>query len=55
LVHHELGELRLSFEVLALPDDDQRMVIYLPADDVSSVALDEIAGRKPGGLRVVNG
>lgn len=55
LVHHEVGELRLSFEVLALPDDDQRMVIYLPADDASSLALDEIAGRKPGGLRVVNG
>lgn len=55
LVHHELGELRLSFEVLALPDDDLRMVIYLPADDASSAALNEIAGRKPGGLRVVNG
>jgi transcriptional regulator with XRE-family HTH domain len=32
-VHPEAGELRLAYEILELPDgDDQRLVVYLPAD-----------------------
>ena len=53
MIHPQVGELRLSYETLALPDDDQRLVIYLPADDAGSVALDQIAGRAPRALRVV--
>ena len=34
LVHPEVGELRLAFETLQLPDlDEQRLVVWLPADD----------------------
>lgn len=52
--HPVVGELRLSFEALELPDDDgQRMLIYLPADEPSSVALDQLTGRVPGELRAV--
>jgi len=33
-VHPEAGELRLAYEILELPDgDDQRLVVYLPADE----------------------
>jgi hypothetical protein len=52
LVHPEAGELRLSFEILELPDD-QRMIVYLPADDATSTALGKLAGRRPGALRAV--
>ncbi len=54
LVHPEVGDLRLSYETLQLPDeDDQRLVFYLPADAATSEALDRLAGRRPGGLRSV--
>jgi transcriptional regulator with XRE-family HTH domain len=54
LVHPEVGELRLAYETLELPDaDDQRMIVYLPADDATSTALSELAGRRPGALRAV--
>jgi transcriptional regulator with XRE-family HTH domain len=40
LVHPDAGELRLAYEVLELPDgDDQRLVVYLPADDAASNVL----------------
>lgn len=56
LVHPEVGELRLAFETMQLPDqDDQRLVVYLPADDATAAGLDRLAGRHPGGLRVVTG
>lgn len=56
LVHPEAGELRLAYEILELPDaDDQRLVVYLPADDATSAALDHLAGRQPGALRAVPG
>lgn len=43
LVHPDAGELRLAYETLALPDaDDQRLVVYLPADDATSAALDRL-------------
>jgi transcriptional regulator with XRE-family HTH domain len=56
IAHPDVGELRLAFETLQLPDaDDQRLVVYLPADDPTTAALDRLTGRHPGGLRAVNG
>jgi transcriptional regulator with XRE-family HTH domain len=55
MIHPQVGELRLSYETLALPEDDQRMVIYLPADNASSKGLDQIAGRAQRTLQVVPG
>lgn len=56
LLHPEVGELRLAFETMQLPDvDDQRLVVYLPADEATSAALDVLTGRRPGGLRAVSG
>ncbi|WP_419996340.1 helix-turn-helix domain-containing protein [Streptomyces boninensis] len=55
-VHPEAGELRLAFETLELPaDDDQRIVTLLPADPAAATALDGLAGRRPGALRAVSG
>ncbi|MFE9784997.1 helix-turn-helix domain-containing protein [Nocardia salmonicida] len=52
--HAEAGPLRLVYETLDLPaDDDQRLFIYLPADEATATALDKIAGRRPGALRAV--
>ncbi|MGA4538436.1 helix-turn-helix domain-containing protein [Uniformispora flossi] len=54
LVHPEAAELRLSYETLDLPaDDDQQLTVYLPADDASAAALDRLAGRRPGALHAV--
>ncbi|MGI5398887.1 helix-turn-helix domain-containing protein [Streptomyces sp. CA-135486] len=54
LVHPEAGELRLAYETLELPaDDDQRLMVHLPADDATSAALDRLAGRRPGLLRAL--
>jgi transcriptional regulator with XRE-family HTH domain len=40
------GVLRLSYEMLELSaDDDQRMIVYLPADAATSAALDRINSR----------
>ncbi|MEK8174704.1 hypothetical protein NKH77_53645 [Streptomyces sp. M19] len=48
LVHPEAGELRLAHETLQLPaDDDQRLVVHLPADGATSAALDRLTGRAP--------
>ncbi|TDD98914.1 helix-turn-helix domain-containing protein [Jiangella asiatica] len=56
LVHPDAGELRLAFETLDLPDaGHQRLVVYLPADDASSAALDRLTGRRPGALHAVAG
>ncbi|NRN65388.1 DNA binding protein with helix-turn-helix domain [Kibdelosporangium sp. 4NS15] len=42
--HPRVGELRLSYETLALPDaDEQRLTVYLPADEPASAALDLLA------------
>ncbi|MCI2421931.1 helix-turn-helix transcriptional regulator [Saccharopolyspora sp. K220] len=55
-VHPEVGELRLGFEVLELPDaDNQQMIIYLPDDEATAAALDRLNGRHPGALRAVPG
>lgn len=54
--HPDVGELRLSYEHLDLADDGgAQLVIYLPADDATAVALDHLTGRRPGALRVVRG
>lgn len=54
IAHPEVGELRLAFETLALPDADaQRLVVYLPADEATGLALDRLAGRGPGRLHAV--
>nr|WP_204042597.1 helix-turn-helix domain-containing protein [Acrocarpospora phusangensis] len=49
-VHPEVGELRLSYETLDA--EGQRMIVYLPADEATSAALER---RRPGALRVVRG
>ena len=46
--------LRLAYETLDLADD-QRMIVYLPADHATSAALDRLTGRQPGALRAVTG
>jgi transcriptional regulator with XRE-family HTH domain len=54
IVHPQVGELRLDFETLVLPDaDDQRLVAYLPADSLTASRLDDLQGRRPGALRSV--
>ncbi|UUU21198.1 helix-turn-helix domain-containing protein [Streptomyces sp. DSM 40750] len=53
--HPEAGRLRLSYETLALPDDGQRLMVHLPADEATAIALDHLNGRKPGALRAVSG
>ncbi|MEU8378007.1 helix-turn-helix transcriptional regulator [Streptosporangium sp. NPDC048865] len=56
LVHPDAGELRLAYETLELPgDDDQRLIVHLPADSATSAALDRLTGRHPGALRAVSG
>jgi transcriptional regulator with XRE-family HTH domain len=55
LAHPEAGELRLAFETLDLPaDDDQRLVVYLPADAATSAALDRLIRVGPRSLGVVS-
>ncbi|WP_412102995.1 hypothetical protein [Plantactinospora sp. KLBMP9567] len=55
-VHPEVGELRLAHEMLDLAaEDDQRLVVYLPADAASGGALDRLYRRRPHGLRIVSG
>ncbi|WP_040781299.1 helix-turn-helix transcriptional regulator [Nocardia pneumoniae] len=56
LAHPDAGPLRLAYEVLDLSaDDDQRVIVYLPADDATAAALDTLTGRRPGALRAVSG
>jgi transcriptional regulator with XRE-family HTH domain len=59
LAHPDLGPLRLNYEVLLLPDDidDQRLITWLPADDVTAIALartgDTAVPTSPAQLRVI--
>ncbi|GAA4379183.1 helix-turn-helix transcriptional regulator [Agromyces bauzanensis] len=55
LRHPEVGELRLEVETLTLPNDGQRILVYLPADDETARRLDALAGRRPGALHAVAG
>ncbi|GGK58532.1 helix-turn-helix domain-containing protein [Streptomyces flaveus] len=54
VAHPEVGRLRLAHETLALPNDGQRLIVHLPADDATADALDRLNGRRPGALRAVN-
>ena len=54
VAHPEVGPLRLAHETLALPNDGQRLIVHLPADDATVDALDRLNGRRPGALRAVN-
>ncbi|MBD0844551.1 MULTISPECIES: helix-turn-helix domain-containing protein [unclassified Streptomyces] len=51
--HPQAGPLRLLHETLALPDDGQRVIVHLPADEATAAALDSLSGRRPGALRAV--
>ncbi|MFC8531792.1 helix-turn-helix domain-containing protein [Nocardia sp. NPDC057227] len=54
--HAEAGPLRLSYETLDLPaDDDQRLFVYLPADEATAAALAALAGRHRAPLHAVSG
>ncbi|SDT28512.1 helix-turn-helix transcriptional regulator [Actinoplanes derwentensis] len=54
MAHPEAGRLALAFEILELPDaDEQRLVVYLPADAATTAVLDRLAVRRPGVLRAV--
>jgi transcriptional regulator with XRE-family HTH domain len=58
IVHPEVGELLLDYEVLTLADQDQRVVTWLPANDATARLLDALldvpAPVSPARLRVVN-
>ncbi|MGD0561263.1 MAG: helix-turn-helix transcriptional regulator [Streptosporangiaceae bacterium] len=50
VLHPRAGSLRLSYETLELSDDDQRLVVHLPADETTAAALGRLARRRPLGL-----
>jgi transcriptional regulator with XRE-family HTH domain len=55
LLHPAAGELRLAFETLDLPaDDDLRLVVYLPADAATAAALGRLVRAGPRPLGVVS-
>ncbi|UBU17572.1 helix-turn-helix domain-containing protein [Nonomuraea gerenzanensis] len=54
MAHPGAGELRLAREPLDLLGDDQRLLVYLPADADTAAALDRLTGRHPGALRAVS-
>ena len=48
LVDAEVGELHLAYEVLLLPEDDQRLVTWRAADDVTAERLAaRVSGARP--------
>lgn len=50
LVHPQEGEVRPAYETLGLTaDDDQQLIVHLPADATSAAPLDHHAGRRPAG------
>lgn len=54
LAHPDTGPLRFAFETLDLSaDDDQHVIVYLPADQNTAAGLDELTGHCPGELRAV--
>jgi MmyB-like transcription regulator ligand binding domain len=56
LAHPEVGMLRLGYETLELPaDDDQRLIVHLPADAATSAALDRLDSHRSQPLRLVAG
>jgi transcriptional regulator with XRE-family HTH domain len=56
LAHPEAGPLRLAYETLDLSaDDSQRLIVYLPADAMTSGALDRLHSHRSAPLRLVVG
>ncbi|MFG3553640.1 helix-turn-helix transcriptional regulator [Micromonospora sp. NPDC047557] len=56
LAHPEAGMLRLAYETLELPvDDDQRLLVHLPADAATATALDRLNSKPSQPLRLVAG
>jgi transcriptional regulator with XRE-family HTH domain len=55
LDHPQAGGLRLAYETLDLADDDQRLIVYLPADPGTSAALGLLNARPPRALGLVSG
>ncbi|WP_261559015.1 helix-turn-helix transcriptional regulator [Frankia tisae] len=57
LGHPSAGELRLAYEVLLLPDDEQRLITWLPADQAATTpfraALRDPFPAAPPQLRIV--
>jgi transcriptional regulator with XRE-family HTH domain len=52
--HPDVGTLRLVSEMLQLPDgDEQHLVVWLPGDEGTAAALDQLNGRFPGALHAV--
>jgi transcriptional regulator with XRE-family HTH domain len=46
-VEHWAGGLRLAYESLTLPGpEEHRLVVYLPADDATAAALDDLVGAR---------
>jgi len=51
----EIGELRLERELLELPPEDvQQLVVLLPADPATALAISQVLGTRPVRLRVAN-
>ncbi|MEU6643942.1 helix-turn-helix transcriptional regulator [Saccharomonospora sp. NPDC046836] len=55
LGHPDVGTLRLTHETLTLPCNEQRLLVYLPADAATAAALDQLNGQRRGTLRAVTG
>lgn len=54
-LHHPTGpELRLLRETLELPTDAQQLIVFLPADDTTTQALDHLSHPPHGRLRAIS-
>ncbi|RNL85820.1 helix-turn-helix domain-containing protein [Halostreptopolyspora alba] len=53
VAHPEVGVMRLAYETLDLADAEQRLVVFLAADEGTSATLDRLTGRRPGALHAV--
>lgn len=54
--HPEVGELRLAYESLVLPDpDEQRLVVYLASDEATAAALGRLTDQHPATSSTVAG
>ncbi|MFI6844300.1 helix-turn-helix transcriptional regulator [Kitasatospora sp. NBC_00085] len=54
IVHPSGPELRLLRETLELSSDAQQLVVHLPADEETALALDRLRRRTPGRLRAIS-
>ncbi|GAA3807930.1 helix-turn-helix transcriptional regulator [Streptomyces coacervatus] len=54
-LNHPSGrELRLAREMLELPSDAQQLVVFLPADEQTAQAVDQLRSRPRGRLRAIS-